>query len=53
VRLNSTLVLGNYETGHWEDGLTAKIIVTVLGLALIVFVNRYFLFSRRKLGRHQ
>jgi plastocyanin domain-containing protein len=28
--------------------MTAKIIVTVLGLALIVFVNWYFLFSRRK-----
>jgi plastocyanin domain-containing protein len=28
--------------------MTAKIIVTALGLALIVFVNWYFLFSRRK-----
>jgi plastocyanin domain-containing protein len=31
--------------------MTAKIIVTVLGLALIVFVNWYFLFSRRKSKR--
>ncbi len=28
--------------------MAAKIIVTALGLALIVFVNWYFLFSRRK-----
>ena len=28
--------------------MTAKIFVTVLGLAVIVFVNWYFLFSRRR-----
>jgi plastocyanin domain-containing protein len=28
--------------------MLAKIVVTILGLALIVFVNWYFLFSRRK-----
>jgi len=28
--------------------MTAKIIVTVAGLALVVFVNWYFFFSKRK-----
>lgn len=28
--------------------MLAKIVVTVVGLALIVFVNWYFLLSRRK-----
>jgi plastocyanin domain-containing protein len=32
--------------------MTAKIIVTALGLVLIVFVNWYFLFSRRKPRRN-
>jgi plastocyanin domain-containing protein len=28
--------------------MLAKIVVTIAGLAVIVFVNWYFLFSRRK-----
>jgi plastocyanin domain-containing protein len=28
--------------------MLAKIVVTIAGLAIIVFVNWYFLFSRRK-----
>ncbi len=28
--------------------MTAKIIVTVVGLALVIFVNRYFFFSNKK-----
>ena len=28
--------------------MPAKIVVTIVGFALIVFVNWYFLFSRRK-----
>jgi plastocyanin domain-containing protein len=31
-----------------EGEMLAKIVVTVVGLALIVFVNWYFLLSRRK-----
>jgi len=28
--------------------MTAKMIVTVAGLALVIFVNWYFFFSKRK-----
>jgi plastocyanin domain-containing protein len=31
--------------------MTAKILVTALGFGLIVFVNWYFLFSRRNARR--
>jgi len=31
-----------------EGKMPAKIVVTIVGFALIVFVNWYFLFSRRK-----